>query len=176
MKKVSPLVSIGVRSGLIAGVVTIVFLIASFYAGLPVLVSPFLDFRIFLFGVFIFFALREFRESYQQGELYFSQGMIISFVFVMVAGVAASLLVLVFGLLEPSFVDGHIKALTEYFKSFTPEEIERFGKETYQRNSELVLSTNAEQIASRYFIHSLAIGLFVSIILSVILRKQPKQD
>jgi len=177
MKKPSPLVFIGVRYGAIAGVLAIVLLIAMYYIGRhPLMVSPFVDFRILLFGVFIFFSLREFREDYQAGTLYFWQGMIGSFIMVMVAGTLASILLLIFCSFENEFILSFVKLRIEYLKTFPPEDIKRIGKEVFERNLELVSSTNSKQIASLYFAQSLMIGLFVGIILSVILRKQPKPE
>lgn len=175
MKKVSPLVSIGVRNGLIAAIVSIVLLVAMYYMGRhPLMVSPFLDFRILLFGVFIFFTLREFREVHQDGTLYFWQGMMGSFVTVSVTAVVASLLLLAFCALEPTFMPTYIDAMTAYLKTFPKEDIERIGKDIYERNLSLLPSTNSKQVAGLYFAQSIMIGLFVSIIMSVVLRKQPK--
>jgi hypothetical protein len=66
--------------------------------------------------------------------------------------------------------------MTEYLKGFPEEDIERIGEESYQRNLESLPATNMGQIALMYIVQSFAIGLFVSIILSVILRKQPKTN
>ncbi len=173
MKKVSPLLSIGVRNGAIAGVLAIALLIATYYLGLPIIVSPFVDFRILLFSVFIFFSLKELRDVHQEGVLYFSQGMMLSFVMIMVTGILSSILLLAFCSVESTFIDSYIKTMTEFFQSFSAEEIARYGKDTYERNLVQLPSTNSVQITTRYYIHSLSIGLFVSIILSVILRKQP---
>ncbi|HEU5290095.1 MAG TPA: DUF4199 domain-containing protein [Cyclobacteriaceae bacterium] len=175
MKKSSPLISIGLQWGALAGILIIVLLIAMFYIGRhPLMISPFMDFRILLLGVCIFFSLREFREGYQQGSLYFWQGMAGGFIMVVVAGTIASLLLLVFCSLESSFIPDYVKAMTAYLKTFPAEDIARIGKDVYERNLEQLPATNSKQIASLYFIQSLMIGFFVSIILSVILRKEPK--
>jgi hypothetical protein len=177
MKKISPLVSIGVRNGLIAAGLSIALLIAMYYMGRhPLMVSPFLDFRILLFGVFILFTLREFRESHQEGALYFWQGMMGSFITVSVTATLASLMLLAFCAFEPTFMPSYIEAMTDYLKTFPKEDIARIGKDIYERNLALLPSTNSKQVAGLYFAQSIVIGLFVSIILSVILRKQPKQD
>ena len=71
----SPLVRVCARYGIIAGVLCILILISLFYMGKhPFLVNPFLDFRVPLFGVLIFFALKELRDYYQDGVLFFWQG------------------------------------------------------------------------------------------------------
>jgi hypothetical protein len=173
MKK-SPLISISVKYGLIAAALAILMLIATFYFGNhPMMVAPYLDFRIILFGLFMFFGLREFRDT-QEGVLYFWQGMIGGFVIVTVAGTVAALGLLIFSSVEKEFISSYVEAMTQYLKTFPKEDIERIGKEVYERNLEQLPSTNGKQLASLYFVQAMMIGLFVTIILSVILRKQPK--
>src|SRR5690242_2176359 len=113
MKKPSPIISIGIQWGVLAGALTIVFLISMFYVGRhPLMISPFMDFRVLLFGVCIFFSLREFRESHQGGALYFWQGMVGGFILVIIAATIASVLLLVFCAFESSFIAEYIKAMT----------------------------------------------------------------
>jgi hypothetical protein len=64
--------------------------------------------------------------------------------------------------------------MTEYLNGWPEEDIARVGKETFERNLQDLPSTNMGQIATMYLVQSFGIGLFVSIIMSVILRKQPK--
>src|SRR5688572_1405497 len=105
MKKPSPLISIGIQWGAMAGILAIVLVIAMFYMGRhPLMISPFMDFRILLLGVCIFFGLKEFRDVHQQGTLFFWQGMVASFVLVVVAATFASLLLLAFCSFESSFI------------------------------------------------------------------------
>jgi hypothetical protein len=173
----SPLVSISIRNGVIAGVLATVLLVIMFYFGQhPMLISPFLDFRVLLFGVLIFFNLKEFRDYHQGGVLYFWQGMIGCFILMLIAATISTLLLLAFMMIENNFLASYIPQMTEYLKSFSPEDIERIGKELYERNLEELPSTNPKQLAGKYFVQSVIIGFFVSIILSVILRKQPKSN
>jgi len=175
MKKKSPLISIGLQWGALAGTLTVVFLVAMFYVGRhPLMISPFMDFRILLLGVCIFFSLREFRDAHQQGALYFWQGMVGGFIMVVVAATIASLLLMAFCAFETSFIPDYVKAMTAYLNTFPPEDIARIGKDVYDRNLAQLPATNSKQLASLYFMQSLMIGFFVSIILSVILRKEPK--
>jgi hypothetical protein len=74
----------------------------------------------------------------------------------------------------PDFVADYVVQVTTYVKSFTPEEIDRIGKDIYERNLEALPSTNISNLSITYFVHGLVIGFFVNIILSVILRRQPK--
>lgn len=175
MKK-SPLISIAIRNGAIAGVLAIVLLLLIYYAvgKHPLMVAPFLDFRIVLLGIFIFFTLKEFRESYQDGILHFWQGMAGSFIMVMITATLASVLLWIFSTIDSGFVTDYVQAMTEYLKSFPEDDIARIGKDAYQRNLESLPSTNGKQIAASYFVQSVIIGFFVSIIISVISRKQSK--
>jgi hypothetical protein len=173
--KNSPLVSIAIRYGLIAAVLAFSLLAGLFYFGHhPLMVAPFLDFRIVLFGLFIFFCLKEYRDTHQDGVLYFWQGMVASFIIVMLVGTVASLLLLMFCELEKEFIPSYVQAMTEYLQTFPEEDVARIGKETFERNLKDLSSTNGKQLASLYFAQSIMIGLFVSIIMSVILRKLPK--
>jgi hypothetical protein len=174
MKK-SPLLSIAVRNGLIAGALSAIVLVGLYYMGRhPMMLPPYLDFRILIFGVFIFFTLKEFRETHQNGVLHFPQGIGGSFMFTIITATTASVMVWLFASVESDFLADYIKEGMALLKAYPKEEIERIGKEGFERNFEQLPSTNAKQLAAIYFTQSMVFGLFVSIILSVILRKQPK--
>lgn len=175
MRKPSPLFTIAVRYGAIAAVLSIALNMAMFYMNRhPVMILPYLDFRVFLYGIFIFFSLKEYRDFHNEGALHFFQGMFGSFVLVATAGVLGSILYRIFGAFETNFIPEYVRLMTEYLKGWPEEDIARVGKETFERNLQSLPSTNMGQIATMYLVQSFGIGLFVSIIMSVILRKQPK--
>jgi len=172
---IKKLFRIASRYGTVGGILAFVLLILMYYIGRhPLVVSPFLDFRILLFGIFIFFTLKEFRDYEQGGVLYFSQAMVGGFVVITIMTTLTSLLLFLFGSLEPEFVKDYVAKVIEYLKSFAKEDIERIGKEIYERNLIDLPATNISNLAITYFVHGLVIGFFVNIILSVILRRQPK--
>ncbi len=171
----SPLLKISIRYGLVAGVLTLVLMVALYYIGThPLMIAPYLDFRILLFGIFIFFALKEVRDYYQNGELYFWQGMIGAGIVVLLADVIASIGLTIFGSIEKEFIASYVKEMTTYLNTFSKEDVERIGKEVFERNLKQLPTTNISVLAVTYFVQGLSIGFFVSIILSVILRRQPK--
>jgi hypothetical protein len=177
MKKPSALILIAVRYGAIAAILSVSLMIVMFYLGRhPLMVAPFLDFRIFLYAIFIFFALKEYREYHQEGTLYFWQGIVGSFFLVATSAVLGSVLLRLFGTLESEFIPSYVTAMTDYLRGFPQEDIDRIGKEAYARNLAELPATNVAQIAGMYIIQSFAIGLFVSIIMSVILRKETKPN
>lgn len=173
--KRSPLLSVSLRYGAVCGVLALVLLVVTYYIGRhPLMISPYLDFRILLFAVFIFFTLKEVRDYYQEGVLYFWQGLIGSVLVVVVATIIAAIGIQIFASLEKEFITSYVEQMTAYLKTFPKEDIDRIGKEVYDRNLELLPATNSSILAFTYFMQGLVIGFFVSIILSAILRKQPK--
>lgn len=174
--KKTPLLIITVRYGLIAGVLITLLLIAIYYIGEdhPLMIPPYLDFRILLLGILIFFGLKEFRDGYNESVLYFWQGIIGSYIILFIASVVGALGLMTFAHIEPKFVSTYIEQRMAYWQSFTDEEINKIGKNVFDYNVKHFASVDALQLAFSYFAQGIIMGLFISIILSVILRKQPK--
>jgi len=175
MKK-SPLIGISLRNGSIAGLLAGVLLIIMYFIGPhPMLILPYADFRILLFGIFIFFTLKEFRNNHQEGVLSFGQGMVGSLLFVTVAATVGAVVVLIYSKINPEFVSDFIKQGLESARSFSENSaLTEPEKNRITVMIEALPSTNAKGLAGQHFVQSLMIGFFISIILSVILRKQPK--
>lgn len=170
-----PIVKVSIRYGLLAGITGWVILLVLYYMGHhPVLIPVYMDFRIILFVVFIFFTLREIRDYEQGGVLYFWQGIIASFLFTVCYAVLASLLLFVFMRLEPDYLSGYINQSIEVVKSLPADAVERIGKDVYERNLKLLPDTDTMDLTLLYFFQSFLISLFISIILSVILRREQK--
>jgi hypothetical protein len=171
-----PLVNVSLRYGVLAAVIGAALLIGLYYMDRhPFLIPVYVDFRIILFGVFIFFTLREIRDYYQNGILYFWQGFAASFLFTLTYSLLTSLVVILFISLVPSFLTDYITLSVEQLRSLPVEVVDSIGKEVYERNLAMLPETDAEDLGFLYFLQSFLISLFLSIILSVILRKQPKQ-
>jgi hypothetical protein len=169
------LFSVPLRYGAIAGVLGAALAIGLYYMGRhPFLFPVYADFRIFIFAVFIFFTLKELRDFHYGKTLYFLQGMIAAFVFTLTFAVVASSAIGLFSYLVPSFVSDYIRLSLEQLRSLPQEVVSRIGKDVYERNLKMLPSTNAFDLVILYFTQSLMIAFFISIILSVILRRQPK--
>jgi hypothetical protein len=169
-----PIVKVPLRYGAIAGVLGAILVVGLYYLGThPFLIAIYLDFRIFIFGIFVFFVLRELREFYYGGILYFWQGLIASFLFTLIFALVASLLIGLFGTVVDSFVSGFISQSTEKLAAVKEELIERIGKEAYDSNLRNLPATNAWDLAFHYYLQCFVIGTFIGILLSVILRRQP---
>lgn len=171
---IKTLLKVSVRYGAAAGILAFLLLLVMYYIGShPLLISPFLDFRILLFGVFVFFTLKEFRDYYQQGILFFWQAMVGGLIVIFMATFVTSLLLWLFGSWKVEFVVSYVDQFTAYLEAFPKEDIERIGKEVYERNLKALPATDILDLTQTYFMQGMLIGFFVNIILSVILRRQP---
>jgi hypothetical protein len=175
MLKKYPLFALPVRNGILGGILGTVLIISLFFLHLhPFLIPGILDFRIFLFPIMLIFILKEYRDFYGNGSLSFWEGMIMSFSFILSFAIVTFLTLWVFGLADPDFVTSYISLTEEHFKLFPPpitNSIQR-GQFNYYMNTTLP-STTAIYIAWLFFWQNLP-GILPSIILSLILRRQPK--
>lgn len=170
-----PLVKVPLKYGAIGGMLGIFVVVGLYYLNPhPFLIPVFFDFRIILFAVLIYFTLREFRDYHQGGVLYFWQGIIASFLFIGTFAIMAAGGIWLFIQFVPLFLQSYIDSSLAQIRGLSDDVIARIGKDIYQRNLELLPTTNGFDLAMLYFWQSYMIGLFISIILSVILRRQPK--
>lgn len=173
--RIPVLVRSPLRFGFIAGVLGFGLVVVLYFIGThPFLIPVFMDFRIALLAVFLVFSLKELRDYYFKGVLYFWQGMIASFILTAVFAFIASGLIVAFGTFVPQFVTSYVDQFLASAKDFPPEVIERIGKETFEKNLATLPSTTAFDLALLYFWQCFVIGFFISIIISVILRRQPQ--
>jgi hypothetical protein len=170
-----PLIKVPFKYGAIAGLLGAILVIGLYYIGRhPFLIPVFLDFRVFLFGIFIFFILKELRDYWYGGILYFWQGVLGSLLFTVMFALIAAGFLWIFIWFVPDFLQSYIDQSLEQLKLLPEEVIARIGKAVYQRNLEMLPATNGFDLALLYFMQSFMISFFISIILSVILRRQPK--
>lgn len=170
----SPLTVVGIRYGVIGSVLSMGFVISLYYLNRsPFLINPFLDPRIPVFVVMLLFMLKEVRDFYFGGTLFFWQGMIGGWVFTIVCASCCWFLILGFAALQPNVVGNFIAQALEQTQSFSSEDIERIGRETFDQSLQELKRTDMYFLANRYFFQSFIISFFISIIISVILRRQP---
>lgn len=171
----SPIVRVAFRYGAISGILVMVFVVSLYYIDKhPFLVNPFLDPRIAVLGFMIFFGLKELRDYYQSGSLYFAQGMVTSFLITVVCAAIAWSGILMFATVDNGFVTTFIAQATEQTKSFSAEDIARIGQETFDQSLAELQKADKQFMATRYFFQTFIISFFVSIILTVILRRTPQ--
>ena len=142
----------------------------------PFLLPVIFDFRIILFGVFIFLSLKELRDYHQQGVLFFWQGMISSYVFIITSALIGSGFTWVMATGNASFLPTYVEKLQHQMLVYKEEITASVGADAYQQQLAKLPQTTPLDLAGDYFLKSMIIGLFLTIIISVLLRKQPKTE
>jgi len=173
---IPPILRVPLKYGFFGGLLGIAVMLFIFYFGTnhPQLFPVFLDFRILLFAIFIFFSIREFRDFKQAGVLHFWQGMIIGMACYLTISLVVSVFLGVFGTLVPEYTQHYIDEIGTILRTSESEIIEKVGEEAYKNQVETLPFTTITDLAVDYLLKSMFIGLFLTIIISVILRRQPK--
>ncbi len=170
------IVRIPLKYGFFGGLLGIAVMGILFYFGTnhPQLFPVFLDFRILLFAVFVFFSIKEFKDYYQAGILHFWQGMIVGITCYLTISLVISLGIAIFGSVESEYVGRYVSEITAVLEENREALIEKVGEESYRTQMETLPFTSIYDLAIDYMLKSMFIGLFLTIIISVILRRQPK--
>ena len=174
MKNLNPIYSISIRYGGIAAILSIILFLILFYSGQnPLLIPPFLDFRILLFPIFLVYSIRDYKENYNGGFLHFWQGFSIGMLVILIIAIIMALFILIFGSwIEPDFVSNFIKTSIDQIKSAKENISSAIGEKELTTVLEILPSTTLFDLALDYFLKSLPYGLFLTIIISLILRKK----
>jgi hypothetical protein len=171
----NPLLKIPFRYGLIGGAIGCIVIAALYYMGRhPFLLPLIFDFRIVIFAVFIFFSLKELRDNHLEGTLYFWQGMAGSYVFIITSALVGAVFSWCFATWNQKFLPSYVQKLQQQMVDFKDQIITSVGADAYHQQLAKLPLTTALDMAGDYLLKSLIIGLFLAIIMSVILRKQPK--
>lgn len=170
----NPIFSVPVRYGTLAGFISIILFLVLHFAGKnPFIIPPLLDFRILLYPIILVFAIREFKENRNSGTLHFWQGMTIGMIAVLTGAFIMMVFILIFGgLVQPEIVTGYIRQMTEQIHTLNQDVRESIGSKAIEKSLELLSTTNIFHLAIDYFIKSLPYGVFLTIIISLILRKK----
>jgi len=170
----TPLVRIAGRYGFYGSLVTIVALVSLFYLNRhPYLIPLVYDIRIFLFALFIFFSIREFRNS-NQNVLHFWQGISIGMITYVLITFLTSIFIGIFAKwIEPAFVSEYIRLSIDQLNQHKEAILETLGADKFNAAVKKLPSTTAGDLAFDYFLKSMPIGFILTLIISVLLRKQP---
>ncbi len=176
IEHVKPLFKVALKYAITASLLAVALLFVLFYTGKhPLLIPIAYDFRILLFGVFIYFSIREFKTYHNSGELHFWQGLLTGILFYLLVGIVVGVTITLFGSIEKSFLQEYIQSNIQGLEmnklQLTSEGPVTMTEEEFNRQVELTRSTSAATLGVDYFIKSCIIGFFISILLAVILRK-----
>ncbi|UII20343.1 DUF4199 domain-containing protein [Fulvivirga ligni] len=176
-----PLVRVPLKFGLIGAILGVVIILVLYFINRhPLLIPPFLDFRILLFAVFIFFAMKEFKDFYNNQMMNFWQGIVIGFIIYMVIGILVGLSIVIICQIMPGFLQTYIDG-TVNGMMMQKDQLLHGGKITITEeefNKQVVLlknDTGAGTLFFDYLVKSTLIGFFVTLLLSVLMRRTEKR-
>jgi hypothetical protein len=171
----NPLYKVPLRYAGIASVLGLVLTLVLFYSGKhPLLIPIIVDYRLLILPLFIFFAIKEYRDVYNSGVLTFPQGMLIGLIVYAGMGLLVGLSIYLFDLvIGGQFVQEYIDISYQQLVDNKQQFLDAIGEEAYQDSLETTPLTTILDLASDYFLKTCALGILFTIIISVILRKQP---
>ncbi len=159
------------------GIASGVFLIIIFYLSFRFGTNPFIDFKhlfvdAIIFSLFITFACLEFKRS-QGGVLHFWQGMSIGFFVYAIASLVFMIFLGLYFNFEPELLDNYVSEALKFLEQRSDSYIEEFGEDQYESQVQTIQSITARDLTNTASIKKLIAGLFVTPVISIILRKQP---
>lgn len=168
----NPLIKIPARFG-IAGVVIsgLLFLVLYWVGKNPLVYSRPWDFGFLMIPVMVFFGMKDFK-NHNGGELRFWQGMTSGFVIYCIIAAGSAFFLwnfLTWG--DPTVLDGYIADRLHLLDENKAQFEHTLGPELYKQQIQKMKETSAWVVAMDDFWKKLSIGLFLTILIAVILRK-----
>ncbi len=140
--------------------------------------NPFIDFRQLLvdsiiIAVFLWFGMLEYKRL-QEGVLHFWQGMTIGFFIYGIATIVFGMFLIILFVLEKNLLADYVSEALVYLQERSDTYVEEFGEDQYQSQIESIKAITARELTLSSSVKKLIAGLFVTPVISIILRKQPK--
>lgn len=174
LKTHNPLLLVPFRFGLIGMVFNILALIILFYIGRhPLLLNPLLDARIPLYALIVFVSIKSFKDNYSGGIMHFWQGLAMGMIAYSVMALGTGIFIFIFSEIESTnFLQEYIRIATGQLVANKELFIESIGDSTYYDTLAQLPKTRSIHLAVDYLLKSMPIGLFLTLLLSVLLRNK----
>jgi len=153
---------------------TILFHVTYYFGSNPLTDLSQLVFDLTFTGLFIFFAAKEFKVYQNEGYLHFWQGMTIGFLVYTISAVIFVILLGAYFYFDTEAVINYKDAATKFLDERADMYIKELGKEAYTMQLEQIQATTAGELIMSAGFKKLLAGFFVTPVISIILRKQPK--
>lgn len=165
------LVAVPLNYGIIGGFIVILLFLIFYFFNLSPLVNIKMTDPLIL-STFIFFALKEFRNKYNNRQLHFWQGMSGGVInYVTIALISAIFILVMTVIIDPEMTAKYIESRIELLIENKQTLVDTMNEETYLKVLAGVKETTGYDLALDDFLKKSIIGLFLTIIIAVILRK-----
>ncbi|KYG84841.1 DUF4199 domain-containing protein [Roseivirga seohaensis] len=173
MIKVNPkLTRISIKYGAVTALFTIIAFLVFYFMGLQPwrnLLSFLLDIMVIV--IFLFLALKDYKDNVGGGEFRFYHGMTIGFIVYVTTAAIFALFYLIFiywG--NPDFLSEYIKTAQEDLVNRKDMIVAALSEESYLEQYKMIANTTRSTLVFDVFIKKLLIGLVVTPVFSIILR------
>ncbi len=166
----SPLIYVALKYGLIGSIIAIASFLGFYYLREnPLLSSKLLDVVIIL--IFLIFSMKEFKDVYNNREFHFWQGMSIGMINYLTIALLSGLFVwIMVKFIDPQLLKSYIQERVQLIETNKNTIQNTFNEKTFQAALEGVRNTSPFDLALDDFLKNSIIGLFLTIIISVIFR------
>jgi len=124
--------------------------------------------------VFVFFGIKSFRDGYNGGTLYFSQGMSVGFFVYTLMALIAALYVYIFLQVEPQAFDTFRQINLNLMEDNREVLLEQLNENAYTETLASLSAMSILDVATNDFLRKIFPGLFFTIIISIILKRTVK--
>ncbi len=174
MKLKNNLLQTAIRYGLLGALMNIIALLVLFYIGKhPLLLNPVLDARLPLYGLFIFFAIKTLRDD-NNGYLHFWEGLATGFlVYLIMAQMVAAFIAVFANIDSTNFLTEYIRIAIDLLNANKAAYLEmNLSEKTFTDQLDKLPNTTANNLAFDYFLKSMPIGLILTLLLSILMRRK----
>ena len=170
----SALVKVPVRFGLMGiGVLIVIFIVYYFSGSNPLLEMSMLD--LFIIPIFLYFGIREYRDNYNNGSMEFWQGMTAGLlIYLLIATVFSAFLFLFLKFLDTSLAQAYIDTKLGELAASETKIVDEMGRDSYENLILTTKNTTTEALTLDNFLRKIAIGFFLTSVISVIMKRKNK--
>jgi len=165
------LISIPLKYGFFGSLIFVVLFLIFYFLEL----DPLVNIKIIdalLLAIFIFFGLKEFRDRHNNRQLHFWQGITGGMVsYISLAIISAIFIFIMTVIIDPELTTKYVESRIALLMENRQTLVDQMDEETFTRAVEGVKETSGLDLALDDFLKKSIIGLFLTIIIAVILRK-----
>ena len=128
---------------------------------------------LFVLLIFILFAIKEFRDVYNNKVLHFWQGLSVGMITALTIAILSSVCIAVICIADPNLLPAFVSEKIEFVNQNKASLIETIDERAYSDTIRGLKETTITDMALDDFLKKTLIGLILSIIISLIFRKKP---
>lgn len=168
----SPLLAVPIKYGLVGGILSVLIFSIIYVLGKnPLIIYRDFDFSFLLLPIFIAFSIKEFRDNWNNRSLKFGEGMTVGFINYLIVATISGVFIFIFLNIESFMLAEYISDRSLLIMNIKDDMIKTMGQEVYQQTYNDLQDTTAYVIALDDFLKKIFIGLFLTIIISIIFKK-----